>query len=206
MEKKAIARPTLYRFPVYLNYLKGLDAETVSSRTVAQALGYGEVQVRKDLASVCDAGKPRVGYPVPALVDALEGYLGFRSLDCAVLVGAGRLGRALLEYEGFGEYGMQIAAAFDKEPAAQGILDNGKRVFPLERLEELTGRLQARIGILAVPASAAQETADRMIASGIRGILNFAPAHIIVPEDVLVQNENIATSLALLAKRLSEKM
>ena len=118
------------------------------------------------------------------------------------MVGAGHLGYALLGYHGFKEYGVDIIAAFDNNPERVDKFINYKKVFSIDRLEEIVSRMQIKIGILTVPASVAQELADRMVNAGIKAIWNFAPLKINVPSDVVVQNENLASSLAVLSQKI----
>lgn len=201
---EAVSKATLLRLPIYLSYLKSLSErpEYVSATSLATALGLGEVQVRKDLASISDAGKPKLGYITADLIAVLEEYLGYNDTNDAVIVGAGRLGQALMAYKGFEEYGLNIVAGFDIDPALENATIDGKRVFPMEKLEHIVARLGVKIGIITLPKEFAQETADKLIASGIRAIWNFSPAHIVVPENVAIKNENMASSLALLSNRL----
>ena len=161
----------------------------------------GEVQVRKDLSAVSGTGKPKTGYLVSDLADALEKHLGCHHKTLAVLVGAGELGRALLNYGGFADYGAEIAAAFDIDPARTTPAANGKPVYPMERLEEFLRETPVSIGIITVPAGAAQEVCDRLVASGVRAIWSFAPAQLQTPPNVIVQQENLALSLACLNAR-----
>lgn len=204
-----ISKATFARLPVYLNYLKSLPengSPTISATGIAAALGMGEVQVRKDLAAVSGAGKPKVGYVVRDLMAELEDFLGYNDVDDAVIVGAGRLGRALLEYEGFHNYGLNIVAAFDEDESVVGETENGKQIFHMSRFDDLCRRMNIRMGIITVPAAAAQTVCDRMIANGILAILNFAPAHLEAPKEILIQDENMATALALLSGHLKKKL
>lgn len=206
---QTISRQALERLPLYLNFLRTLppDTENISATAVSQAMGLGEVQVRKDLAAVSNSGgRPKVGYLRHDLIRDIEEFLGYHNADCAVIVGAGHLGRALLSYDGFAAYGLDIVAAFDSDFTKLGIERNGKRIFPLSRLEELCARMTVRIGIIAVPTASAQQVADMMVEAGVMAIWNFAPVHLRVPEGVLVQNENMALSLAVLSQHLSEKL
>ncbi len=200
-----ISKATLQRLPVYLNCLKSAadTGEYVSATTLANRLGLGEVQVRKDLASICDAGKPKVGYLKKELIAVLENYLG-ADMNDAVLVGVGHLGTALLAYKGFEEYGFKIVAGFDVNPALIGTKVAGKQVFSVGEMDHIIRRLGIRIGIITLPKEYAQETADKLIGAGIRAIWNFSPAYITVPENIVVKNENMASSLAVLSKQLKE--
>lgn len=209
MGTQSISKQALQRLPVYLNYLNALPEvkpANISATAIAEALHLHDVQVRKDLAIVSSGGRPKVGYVTQNLIDDLRRFLGYDNADNAVIVGAGNIGRALMQYDGFGDYGLNIVAAFDNDPSLVGRPINGKGVFPVEKLENLCGRLKIRIGIIAVPAEAAQSVCDMLIRGGVMAIWNFTQAHLNVPEHVLVQNENMAASLALLSKHLSEQM
>lgn len=202
-----ISKHTLQRLPMYLSYIQGLPEDApknISATTIAEALQFNDVQVRKDLASVSSSGKPKVGYNVKDLIAELEAFLGYNDIDNAVIVGAGSLGKALLNYSGFKAYGLNIIAAFDlcEEPTEF----QGKTVFPIAQLGSFCRKVNVHIGIITVPASSAQEICDLLVESGIRAIWNFAPVHLVVPDGILVQNENMASSLALLSNHLREQM
>lgn len=204
MERKEISKAILKRLPGYLAYLKSLPQNgpaNISATTLANALGMGEVQVRKDLAAVSDGGRPKVGYLRESLIDDIEQFLGYDNNTDAVLIGAGKLGQALCDYSGFDAYGLNILAAFDSNPASQRT-DTGKPILPMEKLEQFCKANMVRMGIITVPAAHAQQVCDQLIASGIKAVWNFAPTHLEVPENILVQNENMATSLAVLSMHL----
>lgn len=208
MEKKEISKPVLKRLPGYLSYLKNIPDSAspyISATTLAHALGMGEVQVRKDLAVVSDGGRPKVGYVRERLIEDIEQFLGYDNTDHAVLIGAGKLGQALLDYEGFDAYGLNIMAAFDKQPA-MAHTDKGKPIMHMDMLECFCRSNRIRMGIITVPSECAQEVCDRLIAGGIKAIWNFAPVHLEVPSNILVQNENMATSLAVLSMHLQAQM
>ena len=209
MDGQSISRQALQRLPVYLNYLKSLpegEHMNISATAIAEALHLHDVQVRKDLAVVSTGGRPKIGYITKDLIADLQRYLGYDNTENAVVVGAGNLGRALLSYDGFAAYGLNIVAAFDSEESLTGQVINGKEIFSVEKLEDLCSRMKIRIGIITVPATAAQAICDKLIRGGVLAVWNFAPVHLNVPEDVLVQNENMAASLALLSKHLLEKI
>lgn len=204
-KNKEVSEATLRRFPFYHHYLKQLENEGVkeiSSAQIAKFLGFKTIQVRKDIETTKIEGKPKRGYNLKKLISAIEKFLGFYTKNEAVLVGAGHLGYALLGYHGFKEYGVDIIAAFDNNPERVDKFINYKKVFSIDRLEEIVSRMQIKIGILTVPASVAQELADRMVNAGIKAIWNFAPLKINVPSDVVVQNENLASSLAVLSQKI----
>ena len=209
MVDKEISRATLRRLPTYLSYLKSLPADVsvnISATAIAAGLNMGEVQVRKDLALISDGGRPKIGYNRERLIEDIEVYLGYDNTNDAVLIGAGKLGRALLGYSGFAEYGLNIVAAFDDNDAILGTSKSGKPIMHLSRLGEVCRRDQIKIGIITVPAEQAQSVCDLLISNGILAIWNFAPKHLNVPDHILVQNENMAASLALLCKHLNEQM
>ncbi|MDD6012107.1 MAG: redox-sensing transcriptional repressor Rex [Oscillospiraceae bacterium] len=199
-----ISFSTLKRLPVYLRYLKDLPAETlnVSATSIAAELGYGDVQVRKDLGSVSGAGRPKTGYNKNDLIFTLENYLGYNKIKKAVIVGAGKLGEALLGYSGFKDYGLDIVAAFDIREDNSEIC--GKPVLAVDCLGDFCRENNIHIGIITVPASSAQQICDQMCASGIKAIWSFAPIRLKVPENVLLHEENMAASLALLSKQLQQ--
>lgn len=206
-EIKAMPVPSVRRLPLYLRLLKQLRSrgrEVVSCTHISQELGLVNTQVRKDLAMTGIVGRPKVGYDVPALITAIERFLGWNNTSDACLVGAGSLGSALLGYDGFQEYGLNILAAFDTDPLKVGRTIHDKEVFSLEKLPDLATRLHVRIGIITVPAKAAQDVANLLILSGIRAIWNYAPVSLEVPESVIVENMNLSASLAVLSSRLSQ--
>ena len=207
--EKEISRATLKRLPTYLSYLKALPSEAsanISATALAAGLHMGEVQVRKDLALVSDGGRPKIGYNREHLIADIENFLGYGNSNDAVLIGAGKLGRALLGYGGFAEYGLNIVAAFDANDTLIGTTNGGKPIMHLSRLGEVCQRYKVKIGIITVPAEYAQGVCDLLIENGILAIWNFAPKHLNVPDGILVQNENMAASLALLCKHLNERM
>lgn len=209
MAQAKISKSVLKRLPAYLTYLKRLPADDfayISATALASALDMGEVQVRKDLAMVSDGGRPKVGYHRQSLIADIEEFLGYNNTNDAVLVGAGKLGKALLGYVGFAEYGLNIVAAFDSAPDLAGSVENGKPILSLSELETLCSERQILIGIITVPAAQAQAVCDLLIANGIKAIWSFAPVHLEVPEGILVQYENMATSLAVLSKHLSTQI
>ena len=204
MEEKKVSKAVLKRLPGYLAYLKSLPEDApvhISATALANALDMGEVQVRKDLALVSDGGRPKIGYQKDALIDDIEQFLGYDNTTDAVLIGAGKLGLALMAYSGFEEYGLNIQAAFDVEPKLDKT-DDGQPIYPISRLEHFCKVHKVLMGIITVPAASAQEAANRLIACGVKAIWNFAPTHLDVPSHILVQNENMATSLAVLSVHL----
>ena len=208
MQTKEISKAVLKRLPGYLAYLKNLSDTTspyISATAVAAALGMGEVQVRKDLAAVSDGGRPKLGYLRKDLIDDISRFLGYDNTTDAILIGAGKLGRALLGYSGFEEYGLNILAAFDESPVIDES-EEGRPIYHVDQLEDFCLTNKVLMGIITVPAKYAQSVCDKMIDCGIKAIWNFAPVHLDVPQGILVQNQNMATSLAVLSVHLKAQI
>lgn len=204
----AVSKATIQRLPMYLNCLKAKQQENIkniSARVIADELRFNEVQVRKDFASVSNfGGRPKTGYETDVLIADIEDFLGYNNPKNAVLVGVGQLGSALLSYRGFDEYGLNIVAGFDVNPKVVSLDINGKHIFHLDDIEKVCSKLGVKIGIITVPMQNAQMVCDKLVQSGILAIWNFAPAHLKVPKNILVHNENMAVSLAFLSKHLEE--
>jgi redox-sensing transcriptional repressor len=177
----------------------------VSAAHLAEVLGVHHTQVRRDLAFAGCVGRPKTGHRVADLLAAIEAFLGWNNASEAFLVGAGSLGTALLNYRGFSRAGARIVAAFDRDPAKVGTPIGDTPVLALDRLPGLAERMHIQVGILTVPAEAAQATADLMVAAGIRAIWNFAPTTLAVPEPVIVENLELFNSFALLLRRFADR-
>lgn len=204
--EKNVPKPTLFRLPSYLDYLrrkKDDGSVYISTTKIGEDLKLYHVQVRKDLAHIGAVGKPKTGYEINSLIEKLVAFLEYESVTNAVLVGAGQLGKTLLGFDGFSDYGLNIAAAFDTNKELIGSSIKGKPVMSIEELPQVCRKLNASIGIITVPPAFAQETADIMVKSGIKAIWNFSTVHLVLPDDIIVQNENMAASLAVLRNRLS---
>ena len=207
---KSFSKNQLQRYPIYLKYFKQLadeGVEDISSPKIAKELGYSEEQIRKDLQAVSDeAGRPKKGRNLHQLIDTLESFLGYRDSTSAVVVGTGHLGGALLNYPNFEEMGLTILAGFDVDPNKIGAKIGGKEIFALDKLANLLPRLNAHIVIVTVPAQAAQSVVDLAVKSGALAIWNFAPTHINVPEGIVIETVNLASSLAVLSHRLNSEL
>lgn len=204
MNGYSISKATLGRLPRYLQYLNSLQCSgsNVSATSIAKGLSLGEVQVRKDLAAVSGAGKPKIGYEKQKLIADLQRHLGQNGFTNAILVGAGKLGKALLDYDGFEEFGVHVVAAFDcnQQTILQG--SSHKEILPITTLDAFCKQHNVKIGIITVGQGSAQEVCDTLVASGITAIWNFAPCALTVPEGVLLKQENLALSLAYLNNQL----
>ena len=207
MNGYSIPKATLGRLPQYLAYLKSLPAvkgATISATAIAKGLSLGDVQVRKDLAAVSGAGKPKIGYELEKLIRDLESHLGYESLTHAVLVGAGKLGRALLDYEGFEAFGVKIVAGFDCNEKALQIGKNAKEILPIKDIAAYCKEHHVKLGIITVGQGSAQDVCDTLVACGIEAIWNFAPCALRVPSGVVLKQENLALSLAYLNNQISK--
>ncbi len=207
LKQHEVPRATLGRIPGYLKYLKALplEVQTISATSLAKGLQLGEVQVRKDLSLISGAGKPKIGYQTAELIGSLEQFLGFGRQSGAVIVGAGKLGCALLDYTGFAEYGLEILAAFDSAVQEERQSEFGKRILPIEKLNEFCQQHIVKIGIITVPAVAAQSVCDLLVQNRISAIWCFAPCQLVLPEGIPVQYENMALSLAHLNNKIEDR-
>jgi len=206
---KGAPEPTLRRLPLYYRLLKQLreaGRTGVSCTMIGAELRFDATQVRKDIEMTGTSGRPKVGYDVNELICAIEKFLGWDNLTEAFLVGAGSLGEALMGYPGFAECGLSIVAAFDVDPNKCHRVIHGKHVRHISKLTGLMRRMRVRFGIITVPASEAQQAADLLIEGGVLAIWNFAPAKIQAPERVIVTNEDLYCSLAVLSQKMTRKM
>lgn len=204
--EKSVPKQTFKRLPEYLTFLRGMAEEgviNISAPIVAKGLNLNEVQVRKDLAAVSESGgKPRTGYLLRDLILDIEKYLGYDNVKDAIVVGVGHLGSALISFEGFKNHGLNVVAGFDTNEKLIGTEVHGKKIFPIDRISEICKSSNVHIGIVTVPDEHAQEICNIMVEAGILAIWNFAQVHLKVPDNVIVQNENLAASLAILSKSI----
>ncbi len=205
MKAVQISDKALRRLPKYIHFLRDLKKngqEYTSATEISNALAIYHTQVRKDLALTGLRGIPKVGHRVNELLVALQDFLNWNNRTDAFLVGAGNIGKALLNYPNFELAGIKIVAAFDVDKKLIGKEFHGIKIFSLNKLPNLAERLHAHIGILCTPAEKAQVTAELMCDNGIIGIWNFTPVHLSLPENVIVENVDIYPSLAVLSRRL----
>ena len=207
MEKKRLTKNQLRRLPSYLHLLKNLSGsgmKDISCHTIASCLDLNKEQVRKDIALISSIdGIPNKGRDINILIKDIETILGYDDTHNAFIVGAGSLGKAFLHYNGFENYGLKIVCAFESNPSLIGTTCNDKPIYDVNDLSlETIEELNAKIGIIAVPAEFAQEIADKMVAAGVEAIWNFAPTKLILPKDIIVSNMDLATSLAVLSHQL----
>lgn len=196
--KPAIPRKSIYRLSIYQRCLHRLaenTIRTVSSEALAKAAGVKPTQLRKDLAYFGQFGTRGLGYDVTTLMEALDEVLGTARLQPVVLVGVGNLGSALLRYQGFRKEGFEIVAAFDLDPERHRSADFKVPVLPHHQMTEYVRRHQAKMAILSVPAKAAQNVANDLVAAGVQAILNFSPTVLEVPEEVVVNSVDLAVEL-----------
>ena len=206
METPIVSIKLLKRLPVYLHYIKTLPehTENISATRMAKDLGLGDVMVRKDLAKVSNGGRRKLGYVREDLIVDIEKFLDFNSTTDAILIGAGKLGQALLDYCGFEASGLHIVAGFDLHTSKK-YTNGGKPIYPITKLAQFCEDNQVAIAIITVPAESAQNVCDELVDCGIRAIWNFAPVHLNVPERIVVQSENLAVSLTALRMQLKNQ-
>ena len=202
----SVALPTVRRLPLMLRHIQEHIAAGdgfVSSSLLAKELQMDPILVRKALAATGVVGIPRLGFPARELERSILAFLGWDIMTDAVLCGVGNMGRALLGYQGFEQYGLRIVAAFDIDPETIGKRINRIEVYSVRRMKQLIQKMKVRIGILTVPADVAQTVVDAMISAGICGVWNFTPSKLIVPDGVVVQRVDLASSLAVLSHKLA---
>ena len=206
MNGNSIPKATLGRLPQYLEYLRSLPEmrRTISATAIAKDLLLGDVQVRKDLAAVCGSGKPKIGYETDKLINDIERHLGYERLTNAVLVGAGKLGRALLDYDGFEDFGVKIIAGFDCNETALKLGKSTKEILPIKDIMTFCRSNNVKLGVITVGQGSAQDVCDMLVESGIEAIWNFAPVALKVPDGILLKQENLALSLAYLNNQISK--
>lgn len=201
-----IPLPTLKRYPVYLGLLKECrdqGEEWISASYIAGRLNLKSIQVRKDLSCTGVVGKPKKGFLIKEMMDAISFYLGEGNLSDVLLVGVGNLGKALLSDRRLTRHGFEIAAAFDVDEKLIGTEVAGLKIQPMDKLDDLIGRMGIKIAILTVPEKEAQPIADRLVKAGIQGIWNFSSLFLDLDCDVTVINEDLGARLALLAGRVT---
>ena len=207
-EARSIPQPSLRRLPEYHHYLVELEAQGVtqiSCSAIGRDLDCIPVQVRKDLQYTGIIGKPKTGYLVRELIQAIETFLGWNNVNEAFLVGVGHLGTALLGHERFSRFGMRIVAAFDTDPAKIGQWIHETAVLPLAKMGDLARRMSIHLGVITAPAHVAQAVADEMVMAGIQAIWNFAPVTLKLPDHIIVHNEDLYSSLASLSWKLARR-
>lgn len=199
--------PCVKRMPSYLQMLRVLQAagrEHVSGTVLAGAHNLEPVIVRKDLAMTGVVGTPRIGFHIAELIAAIEQFLGWDNQTKAVLVGVGSLGTALLGYQGFQNFGFRFVGAFDCDAKIIGKWVHGRKVQAMNQLLPFVRRGEIALGVLAVPAEAAQATAELMVGAGVKGIWNFTPAKLELAKKIVTQKEDLAEGLAVLSHRLHQ--
>jgi redox-sensing transcriptional repressor len=198
MEKGAIPKKVIYRLSTYHRCLQRLADNgivTVSSGTLAKAAGVNSSQLRKDIAYLGQWGTRGLGYPVETLAAALRDSLRQEKLQPVILIGVGNLGSALLRYQGFQKEGFEVIAAFDADPAAARARGVNVPLFLDEEMENFLSENLVRLAILCVPAEFAQGIVNRLVRAGIQGVLNFSPAVLEVPKEIVVNNVDLASEL-----------
>lgn len=210
MKNVKLSKNQLERLPSYLHLLISLrnnGIKVISAQTIATCLELNQEQVRKDIAKVSTiSGVPNKGRDINQLIDDIENILGYGQSYNAFLVGVGNLGNALLNYNGFSYYGMNIVCAFDKNKDIIGTKINGKPILDIAELnKETLERYDAKIAVLCVPSYAIREVEEKIIAAGVEAVWNFVPTKLNLPNSIIVSNIDLATSLSILSHKLYKK-
>ena len=205
---RKVAESTVRRLSLYLRFLEEFEGQgiaTVSSGALASRGSTTSAQVRKDLSFFGSFGKRGLGYPVPELADRLREILGLKQRYEVGMIGAGKIGGALVQYRGFRQRGFDIVAIFDSDPDKIGRQWNGLTILDITTLEAEFARRRIDMAVLATPAEAAQPIADRLVHLGVKAVLNFAPVQLVVPDDVVVKTVNLALELETLSYALANR-
>jgi len=205
---RKVAESTVRRLSLYLRFLEEFEGQgvaTVSSGALASRGGTTSAQVRKDLSFFGSFGKRGLGYPVPELADRLREILGLKQRYQVGMIGAGKIGSALVQYRGFKQRGFDIVAIFDSDPAKIGRQWNGLTIQDIATLEAEFARRPLGMAVLVTPADVAQAVTDRLVALGVKAVLNFAPVQLVVPDDVVVKTVNLALELETLSYALANR-
>ena len=204
-QRDLIPEPALRRLPWYLAYvtlLRERGDEFVSSTQISRELKVDASQIAKDLSLLDIRGKTRIGYEVPLLEHKLEEFLGFRRSHRAVVVGAGSLGKALMQDSGLRRYGLNNVAAFDTDPALAGMSYGGIPVYPVGEMTARVKEAGATVGIITVPVEHAQSTADALVEAGVKALWNFTPFRLSANDGVIISNTSIYAHLAVMYNRM----
>ncbi len=205
---RKVAESTVRRLSLYLRFLEEFEVqgiETVSSGALASRGSTTSAQVRKDLSFFGSFGKRGLGYPVPELANRLREILGLKQRYQVGMIGAGKIGSALVQYRGFRQRGFDIVAIFDSDPAKIGKQWNGLTIQDIATLEAEFAKRPLDMAVLVTPADAAQPVTDRLVALGVKAVLNFAPVQLVVPDDVVVKTVNLALELETLSYALANR-
>ncbi len=205
IKEKVPATPTIRRLPSYLHVIRQAQEEGqkfISGTIIAQELHLEPIQVRKDLTITGIMGTPKRGYPIVPLIEAIERFLGWDTVKNAVIIGAGNLATALTGYQEFQLHGLNFVGAFDADPKKIGSSIHGVPVFSIDSLNVQVKKLKASIAVITVPSPFAQETADKVVESGIKAIWNFTNVKLQLPPDVVSQREDLTSGYALLCVKI----
>jgi redox-sensing transcriptional repressor len=203
---KLSSLPTIKRLPSYLHIVEAAHREGkeyISGTVIAEELELEPIQVRKDLAITGIVGKPRLGFPVARLIEAIERFLDWNNNHRAIIVGAGHLGTALMGYSEFSRHGLSILAAFDADPAKVGTRINDIEVYAASTLEAKIAELDVELAILTVPSPHAQAIAESLVEAGIKAIWNYTNAKLKLPKSIIVQKEDLSSGYAVLSVKIA---
>lgn len=205
-KQKLIPKATIKRLPIYLSVLNEClqnGKKEISSNAIAQITNENASLVKKDLSFVISQnGKPKVGYEIETLIQDLKKFLTQNIFNLAVIIGTGLLGSALMSYNGFSKYNIEIDSGFDIDKNKIGKEISGKKIYDINTLQQIVKTKNIKIGIITTPKNCAQQVANLLVSSGIKAIWNFTSSHIEVPKNIIIKNENLAASLFVISKQL----
>ncbi len=204
---KGVPEPTLRRLPTYLFLLKQLRNQgvmNISAPKIGKRLKYDSTQVVKDLSYTNVSGKPRIGYNIFEVIQALEEFLGFNRPNDAFLIGTGKLGSALMAYQGVRDLGVKVIAGFDTNPSKIGTEIEGVFVLSMDKLKDMVSRLHIQIAILCVPEEIAQKVCNQLVDAGIVAMWNLTPTYLDAPENIIIQNTSMYSNVAVMLNKLKE--
>lgn len=208
MVYKTIPKSVIERVPLYFNYINKIDnkmCENISSTTISQELGLGEVLVRKDLNIIAGNGKPKIGYQVSDLKSKLITLINNNKIIDIIIVGVGKIGEALVKYQGFEEKGFHIKQIFDCDKNKIGKKISDYQVNSIDNLSFYCKQHNIQMAIISVNSDNAQEVCDNLISSGVKGILNFTNTLLVTSNNVSVRNVDIASQLMMLSLEINNK-
>lgn len=207
MRVSGLPVPTIRRLPLYLSFLKSIknkETKFISAPDIAKNLHIDPSQITKDFSFINVTGKTKVGYQINKLIRVLEDFLGHHESKKAFIVGIGDLGMALIKYNEFSEKGLEIIAGFDTDTEKFRIEINDIKIFNIDKFKEIFDQTPVDIGIITVPVDHAQKIADLMTKCGIKAIWNFSATPISAPDNIIVENTSIDSSLAMIKLKLNE--
>ncbi|MCK4957670.1 MAG: redox-sensing transcriptional repressor Rex [Candidatus Cloacimonetes bacterium] len=206
--KNGVNDSAIRRLPIYYRHILVMHTagvEFTSARILSELTGVHQTQIRKDIALTGLVGIPKKGHNVNDLIEGIKSFLNWGNIKDTVLVGAGNLGKAILKYDKFKDFGIQIVAAFDVDEEVIGKVINNIKIYSAEELQSICIQKNIKLGIICTPPEISQKVTDELILGGIKGIWNFTQSQLNVPDEIVVETVDLYRGLGVISKRLSEK-